>query len=93
MALQFEWDDAKARTNIQKHGVSFAEAKTVFNDPYLITYPDDAHSDDEERYINLGRSIRGRILVVIHTERNDVIRIISSRKATAAERTAYEPGF
>ena len=90
MSLRFEWDDAKARTNIRKHKVSFEEAKTVFNDPALITYPDIAHSDAELRFVNIGQSDRGRVLIVIHTERDDSTRIISSREATSAERAMYE---
>ncbi len=93
MSLRFEWDDAKARTNFRKHKVSFEEAKTVFNDPVLVTYLDTAHSDEELRFVNIGQSDRGRVLIVIHTERNDITRIISSRKATSAERAVYEQGI
>jgi len=90
MSLRFEWDNTKAQTNIRKHKVSFEEAKTVFNDPALVTYPDIEHSDEELRFVNIGQSERGRVLIVIHTERDDITRIISSRKATAAERVIYE---
>jgi uncharacterized DUF497 family protein len=93
MSLQFEWDAAKARTNIRKHKVSFEEAKTVFNDPELITYLDTTHSDAELRFVNIGQSERGRVLIVIHTERDERTRIISSRKATAAERAMYDQGI
>ena len=74
MKLIFEWDARKAWANLKKHRVSLEEAKTVFNDPWLLTYPDELHSETEERYISIGYSIR----------------IISSRKATAAERKTYE---
>lgn len=90
MALQFQWDDTKARTNVQKHGVSFEEAKTVFDDPSLFTVLDEGHSDVEERFISLGLSVRGRVLLVIHTDRDAMIRIISSRKATKSESVVYE---
>jgi hypothetical protein len=94
MKLVFEWDDHKARSNLRKHRVSFEDAKTVFNDPMLLTYPDDLHSKTEERYISIGYSSQGRILLIVHTENeigNEIlIRIISSRKATIAERKTYE---
>ena len=88
--MEFEWDESKARINLRKHKVGFEEAKTVFNDPFLITFPDPEHSDDEERYLSIGRSARGGVLVVVHTERNENIRLISSRKATPRERRFYE---
>jgi hypothetical protein len=95
MELIFEWDVHKARENFKKHRVSFAEAKTIFNDPWLITFPDEHHSDDEERQISIGVSINHRILLVVHTEREEaeatiVIRLISCRKATMIERRTYE---
>jgi uncharacterized DUF497 family protein len=68
MKLIFEWDEKKAIVNLQKHKVSFDEAKTLFNDPLLITFPDEYHSDSEERFINIGVSARGRILLAINTE-------------------------
>ena len=89
-AIAFEWDPAKAAGNLVKHAVSFEEAKTVFNDPMFITFVDDEHSHDEERYITLGISGRGRLLVVAHTERRERIRIISARKATRKEAGYYE---
>jgi len=92
MELTFEWDEEKAKETLKKHNVSFEEAKTVFNDPFLWTFPDPEHSDIEERYINIGYSSRGQVLVVAHTERGGSIRIISCRKATASERRAYEEG-
>ena len=92
MELTFEWDEIKAEINLKKHHVSFEEGKTVFNDPYLYSFPDDEHSTDEQRYINIGISAKGRVLVLTHTERQDTIRIINCRKATARERDFYEKG-
>jgi len=90
MKLIFEWDEEKAKDNIQKHKISFEEAKTVFNDPFLLTFPDNEHSDNEQRYINIGTSIKGKVMILIHNERGDNIRIISCRKATKNERRTYE---
>ena len=92
MKLAFEWDEAKARENLKKHKVGFDEGKTIFNDPFLLTFPDIDTSDEEERYVNIGLSIRDRVLVLIHTERHGRIRIISCRKASARERRHYEEG-
>ena len=88
----FEWDEEKAARNRQKHGVDFEEAKTVFEDPDAITIPDDAHSEDENRSITLGYSLLARMLLVVHTERRERIRIISARHATPSERAQYESG-
>jgi len=95
MELLFEWDENKARDNLRKHKVSFEEAKTVFNDPFLISFPDEEHSGSEERYISIGISSARDILLIIHTERGMaeealIIRIISCRKATTSERRTYE---
>jgi uncharacterized DUF497 family protein len=90
MKLTFEWDEGKARDNFRKHKVSFGEGKTIFNDPFLLTYPDIDSSETEERRINMGLSVKNRVLVLIHTERQSKIRIISCRKATARERRHYE---
>ena len=92
MEFAFEWDEVKAKGNFKKHKVSFEEGKTIFNDPFLFTFPDNEHSIDEERFINIGLSANGRVLVLTHTERQDKIRIISCRKATAHERRFYEEG-
>jgi uncharacterized DUF497 family protein len=92
MALTFEWDGGKAEANVQKHGVSFQEAKTVFNDPLAMTIADPDHSSQEDRYIDLGMSARGRILMVWYTERRGNIRIIGSRKATRGQKRQYEEG-
>ena len=88
--LTFEWDANKARTNLVKHAVSFQEATTVFGDPVSVTIPDPAHSQTENRFIILGRSHRGQLLVVVHTERGDNIRVISARPASRRERKDYE---
>ena len=92
MKLTFEWDEAKAIENLRKHEVSFDEGKTIFNDPFLLTYPDIDSSETEERYVNIGVSTKGLILVLIHTERQGRIRIISCRKVRATERRHYEEG-
>ena len=89
IALQFEWDPNKAARNVEKHHVSFDEAATVFDDPMFITVIDEEHSADEERYITIGRSQRGRLLLVAHTDREGRIRIISARKATRREKKFY----
>ena len=92
MKLAFEWDEAKARENLKKHKVGFDEGKTIFNDPFLLTFPDVDSSEVEERFVNIGLSSRDRVLVLIHTERQGRIRIISCRKARATERRHYEEG-
>ena len=86
---QFEWDANKAAKNLDKHRVDFAEAATVFDDPMFITVVDDEHSADEERYITLGLSAQGQLLLVAHTERASRIRIISARRATRKEELFY----
>ena len=92
MGLAFEWDESKARVNKRKHGVTFEEASTVFADPLSLTIHDPVHSEDEDRYIALGESQRRRLLVVVFTDRDDRIRIISARAATRRERNNYEKG-
>jgi len=86
----FEWDPQKAKSNLEKHGVSFEEASTAFQDTLSLTIDDPLHSIDEERLILIGMSQKNRVLVVVHTERGDNIRIISARKATNKERKSYE---
>jgi len=86
----FEWDDEKAKSNLKKHGVSFEEATTIFNDPKIATISDPDHSKDEERFVSLGKSFIQRLLSVIHTERSERTRLISARKATKTERKTYE---
>ena len=88
--MHFEWDLAKAAKNLRKHRVSFEEASTVFADPLSLTIPDPDSSFDEARFITLGRSEVGRLLVVVHTERGETNRLISARRATRQERTNYE---
>ena len=90
MALEFEWDTAKAELNLKDHGVSFDEATTVFRDTLSITIADPDHSNSEDRFIDIGMSHRGQLLVVSYTERGDRIRIISARPPTRAERKSYE---
>jgi len=90
MVLEFEWDAHKAIQNMQNHRVSFEEAKSVFNDPLLLTFLDPEHSDHEHRSINIGISSHARILLVVFTDRRGKVRLISSRKATAKERKLYE---
>ena len=90
MGLTFEWHETKADTNRRKHGVSFEEAKTVFADPLSLVIPDVAHSEQEERWVRIGISVRTRLLVVVCTERGEAIRLISSRRATIDERADYE---
>lgn len=90
MEVEFEWDVEKARANLAKHGVSFATAEEVFQDPLSLTVDDDAHSSEEQRLLIIGRSGRGELLVVCHTPRGDKIRLIAARRATKGERLAYE---
>lgn len=88
--MQFEWDPVKAAKNAAKHGVEFTEAMTVFGDPLEVTIPDPEHSVEERRFLSMGESSAGRLLVVAYTEREGRIRIISAREATAQERKTYE---
>lgn len=94
----FEWDEEKEKANFRKHKVTFAEAETVFTDELLVTFPDEIHSDEEERFISIGMSEINRLLLVVHTEivktsGNITIRIISCRKATPLERKTYEENY
>ena len=86
----FEHDPRKAAINLRKHKVSFAEAMTVFDDPLSSTLPDDQHSYEEQRWITVGRSIRGRVLFVVYTGDDSSVRLIGARVATATERKQYE---
>lgn len=92
MLSGFEWDPAKAEGNLRKHGVSFYEAASVFQDPLSLTIVDEAQSDIEARCVLIGRSHRQRTLVIVHTERGANVRIISARLATPRERRSYEEG-
>jgi hypothetical protein len=91
-SLRFEWDPAKSSTNIKKHGISFDEAKTVFDDDFARLIPDPDHSEDEERFILLGMSYTLKILTVVHCYKDDdgVIRIISARASTKNEERQYK---
>jgi uncharacterized protein len=89
----FEWDPEKAASNLLKHGVSFEEAATVFEDAYTLTVEDSAHSDTESRLVTMGTSSVSRLLLVVNTERGDNIRIISARPPSPAERRFYESQF
>lgn len=88
--MDFEWDQIKADSNRDKHGISFGDASTAFADPRSLAIPDEAHSADEERWVLLGRSVEGELLVVVHVDRGETIRIISARRATSRERQDYE---
>ncbi len=90
--MRFEWDPNKAKKNLNKHGVSFEEAASVFYDPLVATGADPDHSVGEERLISFGISSSGRLLVIAHTERGNAIRIINARIATRLERKIYEEG-
>jgi hypothetical protein len=89
--MRFGWDPQKDEENRTKHGVSFEEASTVFGDPLAATIPDPDHSETEMRFVTMGLSSTGRLVVVSHTEEeDDLFRIISAREATSHERKAYE---
>ena len=88
--MEFEWDPEKAAANVKKHGVEFAEAMTIFGDPLELTIPDPDHSTDERRFLSIGLSAGGRLLVVAYTERAGRTRIINAREASSKERKNYE---
>jgi len=90
VSLKFTWDKNKAEFNIRKHGITFEEATTVFTDPLSLTIDDPLHSFDEERAVIIGQSFRDRLLVVVHTDMGDTVRIISARPAIKKERNDYE---
>jgi len=90
--MNFEWDPEKAELNLAKHDVSFEEASTAFGDPLSITISDPDHSEEEDRFILLGQTYSGRFVVVVHTDRDETIRLISARMATKGERRNYEEG-
>ena len=89
----FEWDENKEKSNLSKHKVDFSEAETVFSDMLSVTIPDPDHSFEEQRFIDIGMSDKSRVLVVVYTEREAKIRIISARPATPSERKKYESGI
>ena len=88
--VEYEWDPEKDRINYQKHGVSFAEASTIFLDPLHVTVLDDRHSIGEFRFRTIGYTANSRLVVVAHTDRGDRVRIITAREATSRERRQYE---
>ena len=90
--MEFEWDPQKADSNLKKHTVSFQEGASVLGDPLSITYPHPDHSATENRFITVGVSRSGSVLMLAHTDRGDNIRIISERTATRKERRYYEEG-
>ena len=90
--MEFEWEPVKSERNLSRHGVAFTEAMTVFGDPLEVTISDALHSEGESRFLSLGKSEAGRLLVVAYTERQGRIRIISAREATPKERREYESG-
>ena len=90
MELTFEWDEEKNERNMQRRGISFEEAMSVFGDPHSVTIFDNRHFEDEDRFIDIGLSNRRRLLVVVYTERADGIRIISCRKTEPPEQRQYE---
>ena len=90
--MEFEWDEKKAAANLADHGISFDEAKTVFDDPLFVDFYDPDHSYDEHRYVIVGESRQNRLLIVSYTERGESVRLISAREVTLSERKAYEEG-
>ena len=90
--MQFAWDPKKAASNLRDHKVTFEEASSVFGDSLAVTFDDPDHSEGESRVLTFGLSEQGRLLVISHTERRGVVRIISARRATRAERRIYEEG-
>jgi len=88
--MTYQWDNDKAKANLRKHGIDFADAVSVFSDDLAITIPDERF--DEERFITVGMDAFGRVLVVVYTWRGNEIRLISARKATRPEREPYEEG-
>ena len=95
--VTYEWDGKKAISNEHKHGIGFVEASSVFDDPLGMSMPDSEHSFDEDRWITMGNSVRGRVLVVVHVrvhsgENDEVIRLVSARRATRLERREYTEG-
>ena len=88
--MRFEWDEEKAARNLAKHNISFEEAATVFGDPLSDTFDDPDHSVEEQRFLIIGTSQQGRILIVAHTDDGEVVRIISAREPTRGEKDTYE---
>lgn len=88
--MLFDWDEGKARSNLAKHGISFDEATSVFDDPLFLTFADPEHSIQEQRFIIMGESAKGQLLIVSYTNRAAITHLISARPATRKERKAYE---
>lgn len=88
--MKFSWDPDKAATNLRKHTVSFEEAETVFDDPLYVDFYDPDHSENEDRYLVVGKSRQGRLLIVSYTEKRTSTRLITAREVTRSEREAYE---
>ena len=88
--MRFDWDEQKAASNLAKHNVSFEEAATVFGDPLSDTFDDPDHSANEQRFLIIGHSEKGKLLFVSHTDDGETVRIISARELTRREREAYE---
>ena len=88
--MNFEWESEKAAENLERHGIAFEEAATAFGDPLSITIGDPDHSEAEDRFILLGMTFRGRLVVVVHTDRGENVRLISARLANRRERQSYE---
>jgi len=88
--MNFTWDQDKAASNLEKHGLSFEEASTAFADPLSRTRPDPLHSDEEDRFVLLGLTTAGQLVIVVHTDRGETVRLISARLATPGERRRYE---
>jgi hypothetical protein len=90
--VKFQWNPKKGADNLTKHGVSFDEATTVFGDPLAATIPDPEHSSQEARFVTMGLTASQRLVVVVHTDRGEEVRIISARRATAGEKKKYAEG-
>ena len=90
--VDYEWTEEKAAGNLEKHGVTFEEAASAFGDPLYIDFYDPDHSINEHRYLIIGHSVAGRLLIVSYTERDQIVRLITAREVTPAERRAYEEG-
>ena len=88
--MLFDWDEEKAKSNLAKHGISFDESTSVFDDPLFLTFADLEHALQEQRFLIMEESARGRLLVISYTDRKDITRLISVRPATRKERKAYE---
>jgi len=90
--VRFEWDPDKAARNLKAHGISFEEAASVFGNPLAVTFFDPDHSENEDRYLTFGESQENRLLAVVHTDREEAVRLISAREVTRQERRQYEEG-